>query len=47
MESRELTQRYEETSSSNPFDEGISSNSFPKENEMLSMLHDLQALFYL
>ena len=37
--------RFEEgTSISNPLDEKTSSNPFPEENEMLGMLHDLQAL---
>ncbi|KAA0047495.1 CACTA en-spm transposon protein [Cucumis melo var. makuwa] len=36
--------RFEEgTSNSNPLDEKTSSNPFPEENEMLGMLHDLQA----
>ena len=33
----------EGTSSCNPYDQGTSSNTFSKENEMLGMLHDLQA----
>ena len=32
-----------EGTSRNPFHEGISSNHFPEDNEMLDMLHDLQA----
>ena len=37
-------QRFDEgASSSNPFDEGTSNNIFFKENEMLGMLHNLQA----
>ena len=37
-------QRFDEgTCSSNLFNEGISSNPFSEETEMLGMLHDLQA----
>ncbi|TYK26462.1 (R)-mandelonitrile lyase 1-like [Cucumis melo var. makuwa] len=36
--------RFEEgTNNSNPLDEKTSNNPFPEENEMLGMLHDLQA----
>ena len=37
-------QRFDEGTRGYPFDKGTSSNPFAEENEMLDMLHDLQAL---
>ena len=36
-------QRFDEWTNIYPFDEGTSSNPFPKENEMFGMFHNLQA----
>ena len=36
-------QRFDEGTSRNPFIKGTSNKSFPKENEILGMLNDLQA----